>query len=97
MSSRQRLHLDRKHGRKIADDRRPVVAGVGRCVHLAAGGAEINAALIERIDRHGVAQHVDVAVALRQAFGERLPLVAAGAAAVDAQLAVRADSAPSRS
>src|SRR6185437_13601573 len=30
---------------------------------------------------------VDVAVALRQAFGERLPIVAAGLAAVDAKLA----------
>ena len=66
----------------------PAIAGIGRRVHLAAGGAEIDAALIERVDRHRVAQHVHVAVLLRQAFGERLPLVAAGAAAVDAQLAV---------
>ena len=73
-------------GRKIADDRRPMVAGIGRRVDLAAGGAEINAAGIERVDGHGVAQHVHVAVALRQAVGERLPVVAAGAAAVDAQL-----------
>ena len=57
-----------------------------RRVHLPAGGAEINAAGIERIDGHGVAQHVHVAIALRQALGERLPFVSAGAAAVDAQL-----------
>ena len=43
-------------------------AGVGRRVHLAAGGAEIDAAGVERIDGHGVAQHVDVAIALRQAL-----------------------------
>ena len=59
----------------------------GEHVDLAAGGAEVDAARVERIDRHRVAQDVDVAVLLRQALGERLPLVAAGAAAVDAQLA----------
>ena len=67
----------------------PGVAAVGRGVHLAAGGAEVDAARVERIDRHRVAQHVDVAILLRQAVGQRLPLVAAGAAAIDAQLAVR--------
>ena len=59
----------------------------GETVDLAAGGAEVDAARIERVDGHRVAQDVDVAVSLRQAFGERLPLVAAGAAAVDAELA----------
>jgi thiazole synthase len=88
LGSWQRLHLDRKHGRKIADDGSPVVAGIGRGVNLPARGAEIHAARIERIDGHGVAQHVDVAVALRQAFGERLPLVSARAAAVHAQLSL---------
>ena len=62
---------------------------VGRGVHLAAGRAEIDAARVERIDGHRVAQHVHVAIALRQALRQRLPLVAAGAAAVDAQLALR--------
>jgi predicted ATPase len=42
---------------------------------------------IERVDGHGAAQYVDVAVALRQPFGKRLPLVAAGPAAVHAQFA----------
>ena len=69
-------------------DRRPVVAGIGRGVHLPAGGAEIDAAGIEGIDGHRIAQHVDVAIALRQAVGQRLPLVSTAAAAVDAQLAV---------
>ena len=73
---------------KIPHNRSPAISRVGRGVHLPAGGAEIDAALIERVDGHGVAQHVDVAVALRQALGQRLPLVAAGAAAEDAQLAV---------
>ena len=66
----------------------PAVARIGGGIDLAAGGAEVDAASIERVDGHGVAQHVHVAVALRQAFGQRLPLVAAGAAAIDAQLAV---------
>src|SRR5206468_1718735 len=74
------------YGRKIAYDGCPAVPGVRREVHLPAGGAEVHAALVERVDGHRVAQHVDVAVALRQAFREPLPLVAAGAAAVHAQL-----------
>ena len=57
-------------------------------VDLAAGGAEIDAAAVQRVNGHGVAQHVDVAVLLRQAAGERFPLVAAGAAAVHAELAL---------
>ena len=43
----QRLDLDRKHGRKIAHDGRPGVAGIGGGIHLAAGGAEIYAAFVE--------------------------------------------------
>ena len=57
-------------------------------IDLAAGGAEIDAAIIERVDGHRVAQDIHVAVLLRQTFGERFPLVAAGAAAIDAQLAI---------
>ena len=96
-SSCQRLNFDRKHGRKIADDRSPAVSGIGRRVHLPARGAEVHAARIERIDRHRVAQHVDVAVALRQTFGERLPLVSAGPAADIRAAFPRAENAPSRS
>src|SRR5205823_11253146 len=40
-----------------------------------------------RVHGHGVAQHVHVAVFLRETFGERLPLVAASATAINAQLA----------
>ena len=76
-----------KHRRQIPHDRVPIIAAVGRAVHLAAGGAEIDAALVERVDGHRVAQDVHVAVFLRQAVGERFPFVAAGLAAVDAQLA----------
>ena len=43
-----------------------LVAAVGRGVDLSAGRAEVDAARIERIDGHRVAQHVHVAVALRQ-------------------------------
>ena len=73
----------------MGDNRGPAVAGIGRGVDLAAGGAEVNAARIERVDRHRVAQHVDVAVGLGQALCERLPLVAARPAAIDLQLAVK--------
>ena len=38
--------------------------------------------------QHGVAEHVDVAIVLRESVGERLPFVPAGAAAKDAKLAV---------
>src|SRR5262249_42270619 len=64
-----------------------VDTGVSRRVHLPAGRAEVDAAGIERVDGHRVAEHVDVAVLLRQAPGERLPVVSARPAAVDAQLA----------
>ena len=76
-------------GGKISDDRRPAVARVGRCIDLPAGRAKVHATRIERIDGHRIAQHVDVTISLRQAVGERLPFVAAGAAAIDAQLAIR--------
>ena len=66
----------------------PGVAGIGRGIDLAAGGAEIDAARVERIDGHRVAQHVDVTIALRQTVRERLPFVAAGPAAIDAQFSV---------
>ena len=42
-------------------------------IDLAAGRAEVDAALVERVNRHRVAQHVHVAIALRQALRERLP------------------------
>ena len=79
------------------DDGLPGVAAVGGDVDLAAGGAEVDAAVVEGVDGHGVAEDVDVAVLLGQALGERLPLVAAGAAAVDLQLAVDGEVLASRS
>src|SRR5208282_1077065 len=86
--SPNRLYLHREHGRQIPHDWIPAISGIGGGVDLSAAGAEVYAALVERVDGHGVAQDVDVAVALRQAFSERLPFVAAGAAAEDAQLAL---------
>src|SRR5580700_6000361 len=72
-------------------DGRPVVSGVRGSVDLAAGGAEVDAAFIERVDGHSVAQYVDVTVALRETFGEFLPFVPAGAAAIDAEFAVEGE------
>ena len=46
---------------------------------------------VEGVDGHGVAEDVDVAVFLREAFGEGLPLVAAGFAAEDLELAVEGE------
>src|ERR1700675_58995 len=85
---RQRLNLHRKHGRKVANNGSPTISSIGGSVDLSTAGAEIHAALVQRIDGHGVAQHVHVAVALRQTFGERLPLVSSRAAAEDAQLPI---------
>src|SRR5262249_43739438 len=65
------------------------VADITESVSPPAGSAKIDAALVERIDRHRVAQNIDVAVALRQTLGKRLPLVPTRPAAVYAQLAVR--------
>lgn len=70
------------------DDGLPVVAGIGGDVDLAAGGAEVDAAGVEGVDGHGVAEDVDVAIVLGEAVGEGFPFVAAGAAAVDAELAL---------
>ncbi len=55
---------------------------------MPAGGAEIDAAFIERVEGHRFAQNVHVTVVLRQAFGKCLPLVPARPAPVDAQLAI---------
>ena len=97
LESCQRLHFDRQHCRKVPNNRCPAVSGIGGGVDLAAGGAEVHTALVERVDCHGVAQHVDVAILLRQAFGERLPLISSRTAAKDAKLARRADSVRHRS
>src|SRR5258708_25952120 len=57
-------------------------------IYMATASAKLHAAGIERVDRHRVAKDVDVAIALRKALGERFPLVAAGFAAIDAELAL---------
>src|SRR6185295_19792770 len=85
----QRLNLHAEHRREIADDWRPAVSRVGRRVDLASRRPEIDAARIERVDGHGIAQYVDVAVALWKPLSQRLPLVTAGAAPVHAELALR--------
>ena len=70
------------------NDRSPTVAAVGGGVDLTSSGAEINAAGVERIDSHGIAQDVYVTVALRQAVRERLPFVSTCPAAINAKLSV---------
>src|SRR5581483_7852765 len=82
------LCLNRHDRRQIAHDRRPARAAIGGAVDLSAARAEIDTARVERVDRHRVAQHVDIAVALRQPLGHRLPLVAAALAAENAELPV---------
>src|SRR5262245_21563941 len=84
----QRLNLHRQDGREISNNGNPVVAGIGRAVDLAAGRAEIHAARIKGVDGHRVAEHVYVAVTLRQALGERFPVSPAGAASIDAEPSV---------
>src|SRR5579864_1822463 len=85
--SPNRLHFHAQHRWQIAHDWIPAVPGVGGAIDLAAGGAKINSAFVERVHSHGVAQHVNIAVRLRQAFSERLPLVASSLAAINPQLA----------
>src|SRR5215207_3116558 len=65
------LHFNGKDRRQVADDRVPRVAAVGGAVDLAAGGAEVDAAVVEAVDGHGVAEDVDVAVGLREALCQR--------------------------
>src|SRR5262249_58012921 len=75
-------------GGRLGIDRRPASARAGRPVYAPAGSAEVQATWIEHVDGDRVAQHVDIAVALRQTLGKRLPLVAASATAVHTQLAL---------
>ena len=69
LASWQCLHFHGEYRRQISDDRGPAVTRVDRCVYLSAGGTEVNAARVERIDRHRIAQHVDVTVLLWQPVG----------------------------
>src|SRR5262245_50698182 len=46
--SGQRLDLDGQHGREVRDDGTPVIAAVVRGIDLPAGGAEVDAARVER-------------------------------------------------
>src|SRR5262245_24518311 len=88
LESWNHLDFNRQHRRKIPDNWSPTVSSVRRCVHLPAGRAEIHAARVQRVDGHRIAQHVHVAVALRQALSERLPLVSTSSAAVHTQFSV---------
>src|SRR5438270_6188863 len=86
--SSERLHFHRKHRRQIAHDRLPIISRVRRAINLSAGGAEINAARIERIHCHRVAEYVHVTIFLRKAVRQLFPLVPAAPAAIAAQFAV---------
>src|SRR4051812_34109609 len=55
MASRQCLDFDGQHGGQVADDGVPRIAAVGGAVDLAAGGSEVDAALVELVDAHRIA------------------------------------------
>ena len=95
--SRDGLGLDRQHRGQVLRDGGPGVAAVRRAVHLPARRPEVDPAPVEGVHGHRVAEDVDVAVALRQAAPEELPLAAAGPAARHAQAPLRAGSARRRS
>src|ERR1700730_15731522 len=82
------MDLDPKHRGRVRHDGVPAVSGVRRCIHLPAGRPEVDPGRIQRVDRHCIAQDVDVAAGLWQAVRKRSPLIDTGPAAVDAQLAV---------
>ena len=75
-------------GRKALCYQHPGVSTVGRGVDFPAGSSEIDAAWIERVDSHRFTQYVHITIVLRQAFGKRLPLVSARAAAVNSEFAL---------
>src|SRR5258708_4800683 len=85
----QRLDLNRIDGWKVPHNRLPRVTTVGRAVNLPARGAKIHAARFQRVNGHGIAQYIDVAILLRQSFRQRLPLVSTGPAAIHPQFSVR--------
>ncbi len=87
--SAQGLDLDAEDGGEVVDDGGPIVAAVGRTIDLTASGTEVDAAVIERVDGHGIAQHVHIAILLGKAVGECFPLIATGARAIDLQLAFK--------
>ena len=73
---------------KIVDNGIPTVSGIGRAVYLPTGRAEIHAARIERVNGHGIAQYIDITIALRQAIRQCFPLVSACAASIYSQLSL---------
>jgi hypothetical protein len=84
----QGLNFNGKDGGKIVGDRCPGISCVGRAVHLATRCAEVDAAVIEGIDCHRVAEDIYIAVLLRKTLGEWLPFMATDLAAVDLELTV---------
>src|SRR5690606_21033783 len=85
----QGLNLYRQHGGQVPDDGHPGIARVGGDVHLSARSSEIDSARVEGVDGHGIAQYIDVAIALWQPVCERFPFVASRAASVHTQLSIR--------
>src|SRR5437868_3367781 len=67
----------------------PATARIRTGVNLSTGCAEIDAALVYRIDSHGVAQHVNVAIVLGKALGQSFPFVSALAAPEHLELSVQ--------
>ena len=88
MATPQHRDLDRRDRRQVARDLVPALALVGAREHLAGARAEVEAGHVERVDRHPLAQHAEVRVALRQAAVEPLPGRAGVARAPDRGLPV---------
>src|ERR1700758_1172262 len=88
-ASSQRLHLNRKHCGQISNNRVPTIPRISGSIDLTAGGSEIDATLIESVDRHRIPQNVHIAVALGQTLCQRFPLISATPASIHPQLAIR--------
>src|SRR5262249_36962404 len=85
----QCLNLHREDRGQISNNRSPRVSCVRGPIDLSTSCAEVNAAFVERIDRHRIPQHIYIAVGLRKTLRKRLPIIAASPAPGYRQLAVK--------
>src|SRR5690606_18661183 len=80
--------LDRMDRRQVLRDASPAVALIGACIQRAGIGAKVNAGPLKAVSGHGLPQHTEKRVGLRQAFAQVLPRVAAVACPPDCGLRV---------
>src|SRR6056297_3779425 len=80
--------LDAENRRQECWQRVEPFATVATSIQLSIGGAEIHPQRIEIVGIQPVAQNSDVAIALRQAIGERDPVGPGVFGAIDPQLSV---------